>query len=177
MQKNFTLSTLALAALVATGLSTAAMAQRGDEMGMGPDLNFDLLDADKDGKITKVEMDAARDARTKAADTNGDGMLSAEELAAMHAKRMAERAALRATKLVEKLDTDGDKMLSPAEMTAGQRDGDMFAKVDADGDGGITKAEADTAREKMKAHGRGRGGKHGKGDRGGPDDDQADPDN
>ena len=142
---------------------------------MGPlqDLNFEILDADKDGKVTKAEVDAATAARSKAADTNADGKLSAEELAAMQIKAMTERATQRAAKMIEKLDTDGDKMLSDVEFAAGKGRADMFEKIDADGDGAITKVEADDARarmQRMQERGHGRGGKHGRGDR---DDDDA----
>src|SRR5262249_27695974 len=39
---------------------------------------FERLDANKDGKITKAEFDAARAAEFKAADKNGDGFISKE---------------------------------------------------------------------------------------------------
>lgn len=160
-----TLKAIALVAVACAGFSTTAFAGPGRDMGMGPmqEVNFDLADTDKDGKLTKVEIDVARAARIKAADANADGLLSAEELAAMHIKAMTERATDRASKMVTKLDSDGDKLLSPAEMSASEHDNDMFEKVDTDGDGAITKAEADAAREKMKHRGHGAKGQ-------GPDD-------
>lgn len=164
-----TLAGMTLAAMLTASLSTAAFAGRGDDMGFkdGPmhGLIFETLDADKDGKVTKAEMDAAAAARTKAADTNADGKLSVEELAAMQIRAMTERANVRATKMIAKLDTDGDKLLSEVEMLAAKGHGDVFEKMDTDGDGAITKAEADDARARMKE--RGRGGKHGRGDKDG----------
>lgn len=58
-------------------------------------------------------------------DADGDGMLSADELGAMHAKRMAERAQ-QGGKLehageacaFEKIDTDADGKVSPEEFAA-----------------------------------------------------------
>ena len=169
MKIDFALSALTLAAFVGAGLTTAAIAGRGDDIGPLQDLNFEILDADKDGKVTKAEVDAATAARIKAGDTNADGKLSAEELAAMQIKAMTERATQRAAKMIEKLDTDGDKMLSDVEIAAGKGRADMFEKIDADGDGAITKVEADDARARMHERGRGRGGKHGRGDRGDDD--------
>ena len=164
MKMNFALSALTLAAFVAAGLSTAAFAGRGDDMGPLLELNFDALDGDKDGKLTRAEIDASHAARTKAADTNADGKLSAEELAAMQIKAMTERVTVRAAKMIGKLDTDGDKLLTDAELAASKDRGDMFARIDTDGDGAIIKAEAETARVRMKERGHRRGGKHGRGD-------------
>lgn len=166
MKKNFTLSELTLVAVLGAGLSTAALAGHGHDMGPLQEMNFDAMDADKDGKVTKVEIDAYHAARMKAADTNADGKLSAEEMAAMQIAEMTTRATERAAKMIENLDTDGDKMLLDLEMAAAKGRGKMFDKIDADGDGAITKVEADAARERMKGHGRGRGGKHGHGDHG-----------
>ena len=168
MKMNNTLSAVTLAALIGAGLSTAALAERGDEQGMGGQqwLNFETMDTDKDGAVTKAEADAFHAARVKVADTNADGKLSAEELAAMQVKAMTERATERATRMIEMLDTDGDKMLSDAEFAAAKGRADMFEKIDTDSDGAITKAEADNAMNRMKDRGHGRRGKHGKDDRG-----------
>lgn len=173
MKKNFTLSALTLAGVLAAGLSTVAFAGNGDmggEMGMGggmgpmPAFDFATLDADKDGKVTQAEVDAFHAARVAEVDANKDGLLSGDELAAMHLKMMTERANTMAADMVTKLDTDGDKLLSAAEMAARPGPEKMFDMVDTDGDGAITQAEADAAKEKMAERG-GRGGKghHGKG--------------
>lgn len=168
MKTNFTLSALTLAGVLAAGLSTAAFAGNGngDDMGGGmgpmPAFDFTALDGDKDGKVTQVEIDAARAARVAEVDGNKDGLLSGDELAAMHLKVMTDRANTMAAEMVTKLDTDGDKLLSAAEMAARPGPEKMFAMVDTDGDGAITQAEADAAKEKMQD----RGGRHGKGGHG-----------
>ncbi len=70
-------------------------------------------------------LNAARDARFKAADANGDGAISQAEFVAEVQKRAAERAEIR------------------------------FKRLDANGDGKVTKAEYDAAiamrQERMKA--------------------------
>ena len=81
---------------------------------------FDKLDADHDGMVTQDEMRAAAEARReeakaelaarfKAADKNGDGLLSKEEAAA-GMPRLANR--------FDSLDTNKDGQLSPEEFTS-----------------------------------------------------------
>lgn len=152
--------------LVAALMGAAAYAQDVmPEPGMGKGMAFDFaaLDADKDGKVTQAEVDAFHAAKVKAADTNADGKLSAEELAAMQMAAMQQRAADRAAKMITKLDTDADGMLSVAEMAARPGAGRMFQMMDTDSDGAITQAEADAAQQAMQDH---RGGKQGKGGHG-----------
>ena len=93
-----------LAAAFGIGLFAALPSQAQDEMGMGmgmggqgmgeegmmtggpgagPMVDFATLDADKDGKVTKAEITAARAAQATAADANSDGRLSVDEIAAM----------------------------------------------------------------------------------------------
>lgn len=50
-------------------------------------------------------------------------------------------------KMMEKVDTNGDGMISKEEFMA--RHEEQFAKMDADGDGNLTKDEMHSAREKM----------------------------
>jgi hypothetical protein len=93
-----------------------------DEHAAGARKMFDAMDANKDGTVTSAEMDAAHEKVTgkkatkadmssaekiKVVDTNGDGMLTAEEHAD-GSKRM-----------FEKMDTDKDGFVSQAELAAG----------------------------------------------------------
>jgi hypothetical protein len=91
-----------LAAALGIGLFAALPSQAQDEMGMGgqgmggmgggmgggmmpggpgagPMFDFETLDADKDGKVTKAEITAARTAHVTAADANSDGKLELAE--------------------------------------------------------------------------------------------------
>lgn len=176
------LNVLTFAALLAASLGSVAIAQNtpvdgempmegmadGMHDGMrdgGPFLNFDEIDADKDGKITLAEMEAFRAARFAAADTDKDGALSAEELLAMHAAERAAREAQRGANMIAKFDANADGKLSADELPQPGNATNMFDRVDTDKDGAISKAEADAAKDAMKDHrGKGRHGKgHGKG--------------
>lgn len=83
---------------------------------------FDTMDANRDGKVTAAEMDAAQQRVTgkkakktdmssaekfKVIDTNGDGILTAEEHAA------GSRA------MFEKMNTDKNGLLTKDELAAG----------------------------------------------------------
>ena len=157
---------MALAGLL---LATAAIA---DRVGQGPDMgpmggmpSVAALDANKDGKVGKDEVTAYRATQTAAVDANGDGKLSVDELAAMRLKQMTDAAKAMAQKMVDRLDTDGDGMLSAAELIGQPMPTDLFDRLDTNKDGVIDQTELDAARQAMMQHGHGRdggrGGRHG----------------
>ena len=139
----------ALLGTLGIAIVSPALADRGPGQGGMQGFIFDQLDADKDGKVTAAEMEASRTARVTAADANGDGLMSAEELAAMHLADMSVRASAMAAEMVTRMDTNGDGLLSAAEMAARPGPAQMFDRIDADGDGALTREEADAAAEKM----------------------------
>lgn len=169
------LTAVTLVALVGASFSTVAKADagpRGDRMGQL--FSFEEMDADSDGKVTKDEITAFHTAKIAAMDTDKDGNLSEAELIAAHELRRAEREATREARMVkrmiEKRDANKDGVLSLEEMAPPAGRGDkMFSRADTDGDGAVSKAEADAMMEKM-ANRRGddddrhqRKGKHGGG--------------
>jgi len=174
MKTKTILGALTVAAVTAA-LAVPVIAQTrgwGGDDGMhgrmqGEMLDFDTLDADKDGKITKEEIAAARTARIKAMDPDGDGFVTREEMLA-HANDMARKQVeARIGDMFARMDTDGDGKLGAAEVMAapmgGQRGMDrMFDRVDADSDGAVTRAEMDAAKARM-SEGR-RGGRDGQGE-------------
>lgn len=157
----------ALVVLAVALTAGAAMADRSERMGgpMGPmgGMDFAAMDADKDGKVTQAEIDAFRAGQAAAIDTDGDGLLSVEEIAAMHIRAATTRANDHATRMIERQDSDGDGKLSVAEMSVRPMPARMFEMLDADGDGAITEAEVDAAQERMAER---RGGGHGEKHRG-----------
>lgn len=51
---------------------------------------------------------ARRKAAVDGLDADGDGFLTAEEIAAFHLQRAEERAENRAARMIERMDMDGD---------------------------------------------------------------------
>jgi Ca2+-binding EF-hand superfamily protein len=129
---------LSAAAIVAVG-ATAAIAGNGmRHFGGGPMAmeRFESADADKSGDVTFEEFSAAFDQRIGGADANGDGIYSADEIAAEIQKQMAQRMAER---MIKRFDTDGDGKLAKAEVESHEKR--MFAMLDRNADGKIGKDE------------------------------------
>lgn len=129
-------------AAIALGAGAVMAKSRGH---MAP-IAFEELDTNADGQVTKEEMAALRATRFEESDTNGDGGLSLEELQA-HAQ---ERAAKRAEHMMSRRDANGDGQLTMDELGDDRRAEGRFDRMDSDGDGAISKAEFDEARANMK---------------------------
>ena len=141
-------------------LGTAATADRmgmTGQNGMGHmghmAVDIATMDADKDGKLTAAEITAFHAAEVAAVDANKDGKLSVDELAAMRLKQMTDAAKAMATQMVAKGDTDGDALLSAAEILALPQAGFNFDALDTNKDGFIDQAEIDAAMAQMQGHG------------------------
>ena len=149
--------------LVAALMGAAAYAQDATPAKpMHGPFDFATLDADKDGKVTKAEVEAFRAAKVKAMDANADGKISADELAAPRIAAATDRIKARSAEMVAKLDSDGDGSLTAAEMAARPGPERLFDRIDANGDGAVTQDEVDAAQKAMhEKHGWGHG-KHGK---------------
>ncbi len=80
----------------------------GGHDGEGRHPTFEMLDADGDGKVTQAEIAAFRAGRFAEVDTNGDGVVTLEEFTAQAVARATERAA----EMFARLDADGDGALS-----------------------------------------------------------------
>lgn len=151
--KSSTFALLGTLASVSLGASVV-MAKEMDHPRMGMVLDaerFAEIDADSNGEITQDEMKAHREARFAASDSDGDGMLSAAEIAA----QMRDGADRRAERMVARMDKNGDGMLAPDEMgrrghgrDRGDRMTKMFERADADNSGGLSMAEMEQMRER-----------------------------
>ena len=134
--------TLAAAILGASLLAGSAVAAP-----QGHDL-FAKADANNDGTITKAEFLADADARFARLDANKDGKIAKDE--------RPGGGEGRGGRMMGRADTDGDGAISLAEQRAQATK--RFDRLDANADGKIDKAEADSARERMRGMMERRGG-------------------
>lgn len=143
----------------ATLTAVTAYAESDSKPRRGPPVTFEMLDADGNGQVTQAEMQQHREAHFAETDSNGDGMLSSEEMMA----RGKDDASERVAKMISRFDENGDGMLSLDEMPEPKKKGDMFARLDKDGNGSISKEEFADARDHMRGHGKGSKMRHGSG--------------
>lgn len=130
---------------------------------------FEALDANKDGFISPDEFAKRRIDALKSADTDGDGVLSQDELAAYIQKRDLER---RARAMSRMLDIDGDGKVTIEELE--KQNAKRLALMDTNDDGKLSPEELQRAHRfmgprhpgfgphGMRAHHRGWHGPHGK---------------
>ncbi len=138
-----------LVAALITGVSVVSVSAKG--MKHGPRMNFEEVDANSDGLVTKEEMSAYAKGRFVAADLNSDGLLSLDELQAHRVQEMTKRAEKHAARMMEHLDADNDGALSMAELEKKKdRMDHMFSRLDADEDGAISADEFAKAKKHHK---------------------------
>jgi len=160
MRKVIMSGVIATLAVGAAGLAalTPAFGHEG-QMGAkmrGPLKNFEMLDADSDGKLTRAELEEHRAMEFEARDADGDGAISQQEMIDAMIERARARIEERAAQMFDRRDADGDGSLSLAEMQGGQQLDRMFERLDKDGDGAISMAELEEVR-KMRGHRKGFG--------------------
>jgi Ca2+-binding EF-hand superfamily protein len=111
-----------------------------------PERFFSRWDADGDGKVALSELPDPARARLTSADTNRDGVLTRDEMQAFHADQRA--------RFMADIDADGDGNVTDAERAAfrAKRHAEVGAvrwerlkAADANGDGKVTREEADQA--------------------------------
>lgn len=138
-----------VAVLLAITVGTAAIAQTPKGMKMLGMSDFEDLDINNDGKVSKEEIRERREIAVQSLDLNGDQKLNADELMQQYTKR----AQLSVNRMIKKLDSNGDGSLSFAELENGQRVGTLrklFDRLDKDDDGYISKEEALRVKKNMR---------------------------
>lgn len=96
---------------------------------------LEQFDTDKDGKITKAEVEAVRQAKLATFDTDKNGALSLTEFEGLWMEQM-RRPMVRGFQM---LDADGDAAVTAAELTSMTET--MFAHMDRNDDGVIDNAD------------------------------------
>lgn len=113
------------------------------------------VDADGDRRVSLVEMQAAQAQRFARLDANRDGRLTREERRAGRDAVRTERARRRADReaaMLARRDVDRDGVLSPAEAPA--RLAERFDQFDADRNGRLTAGELQAGRAALRASGK-----------------------
>lgn len=106
---------------------------------------FKSADADRDQKVTPGEAGGLAIKRFSRLDRDGDGVATVEEIDRL----LGESVARRRERLLRRLDTDRDRVITRAEIET--RTTQMFTDIDADRDGGITFEEMRAFRAEQRA--------------------------
>lgn len=137
-------ATLSLAAQAQSTPATAPAAERTG--GHGANIFISGWDTDGDGRVTRAEYEAARQARFALTDENGDGEITAEEYVEEYAVRLDREVAasreghIRQTNTrFSSLDRDKDGFISRAEWDASSNG--MFTRLDTNKDGKVSSAD------------------------------------
>jgi Ca2+-binding EF-hand superfamily protein len=109
---------------------------REDVQGFHPPVEIlQRYDANRDGVLTRAEMEAGLKADFEAADTNHDGRLDADEAAAVNHQRWTENASTASTIV----DWNHDGYVDFREFAGTARS--LFDELDRDGDGTLSAKE------------------------------------
>lgn len=132
------MKTSTIVAALLTGLASFSAAHAQDATG---DRVFRKADTNGDGVISKDEVLAARQRLFSRLDRNGDGVIDGQEIEGARDAIMARAEATEARlgDMMRRLDTKGDGKVSADEFRA---DTSLFDLVDRNGDGKISPDEA-----------------------------------
>ena len=108
---------------------------------------FATFDTDGDGLVTQDEIDGVRAAELAEFDADGDGTLSLEEYQALWLARVYERM----VDAFQQLDADGNGEITIEEFNAGLAN--IVARMDQNGDGAL--GEDDRPDERVRPGGPG----------------------
>ncbi|WP_305806120.1 EF-hand domain-containing protein [Stenotrophomonas sp. YIM B06876] len=139
--------------LVITGallLSAAAFAQDKD-MAMEHQAKQTAMEHHQKTPMTAAEHDAYAKKRFEKMDANHDGFVTAAEMdqsrMAMHKDGKKMKHERSSAEVIKDMDSNGDGKLSEAEYRAGMKR--MFDKLDTDKNGTLSPAEQDVAKKSM----------------------------
>ncbi|HEU4600947.1 MAG TPA: EF-hand domain-containing protein [Steroidobacteraceae bacterium] len=129
-------------------LAFAAAAHAGDASPMHRHHGgmLEAADTDKDGTVTRDEFLAWRTQQFNHMDRNGDGVIDDADRQMTDQKREAMKA--RGEQMREKLDANGDGKITKDEFV--NAPAPMFDKADTDGNGVLDAKELQAARDSMR---------------------------
>lgn len=145
-----TLLAISLSTALASGAALAATQAGGAGAPASP--HGMRLDANGDGVIDRSEAAASPrlQSRFDALDANRDGRLSADELRQARGQRGNRHGGHRGDAGIARLDANGDGRISRAEAAADPRLAGDFAQIDGNRDGDITRGELRAWRERQR---------------------------
>jgi Ca2+-binding EF-hand superfamily protein len=114
------------------------------------DKHFKMMDTNGDGKVSRAEHAAFAKQMFLKCDANHDGIVTAAEMdasAVAQGEKTSKHDKTSAEK-IQMIDQNGDGQLTAAEHEAGTET--LFAKMDKDGDGFLSKDECEDAQKMMK---------------------------
>ena len=137
--------------LFATGASAGDTPHEGHAVPASAAAELQMMDTDKDGKLSPKEHSSGAKAMFDAMDVDKSAVVTAAEMdsAQKAAARSGQMPAGKMTSAekIKVVDADGDGNLSSEEHASGALN--MFAKMDADKDGALTLAELEAGRKLM----------------------------
>ncbi len=133
--------------IVAAGLALCTLPAFADSH---VDKHFKMMDANGDGKISRSEHAAGAKKMFAQCDANKDGIVTATEMdTAMAAQGEKPGAGDKSSaEKIKVIDQNSDGKLTAMEHQTGSEK--MFAQMDTDGDGSLSKQECEQGMKKLK---------------------------
>jgi hypothetical protein len=152
MKRLNRLLVVGLMTICGLALSPAALADKASNAGnvASADGEFQMMDANGDGKLSPDEHAAGAKKMFDTMDSNKDGKVTAAEMAAAHQQvtgKKAEAKDMSAAEKIKVVDANGDGVLTVEEHAAGSKM--MFEMMDTNHDGFLSKAELAAGHARM----------------------------
>lgn len=155
MKPIVTAAVVMAAILAACGQAPAqGDAAQGAPRGPGRGAMLGMLDANKDGVVTKAEFDSSRVARFAALDTSKDGVLTGAEMTA--GRPNGGRGGPMGDRMMMQVDANGDGKISKEEFAAGAAL--QWVRMDVNKDGKVDPTELAGLRGMRRGGGQGNNG-------------------
>jgi Ca2+-binding EF-hand superfamily protein len=136
--------------IIGVGLSATGSAFADDKKRKGKGkrgINIERIDTDKSGAVSLEEFASVGLGKMIAADKDGDGILSTDEISA---EMEAERKRRREEAMMKRLDVNGDGSITVVELQ--DRMNKQFAVLDRNSDGSLSTEELRKMRGKRKGN-------------------------